>query len=263
MLKKKLPIFAVFIFFVFGLLTYQSIKGEGSFTDFPAYPLRIIERVTSSFVSDVKNIVHSYVLIVGKEEENRDLRDKISKLEQEINTYIEEGKENIRLRQMLQLKSRQRNYIASAEVFARDPTNWFQVMWIDKGAKDGISRDMVAMAPGGPVGKIYQVLDEESNIILLTDVNSAVAVRLQASRVEGILEGRGDNRCYLKYVPKEVDVSIGEILITSGLDGIYPEGLQIGSVSLVEKQKDEVFQLIEAVPVQDLNTVEEVIILKR
>jgi rod shape-determining protein MreC len=122
---------------------------------------------------------------------------------------------------------------------------------------------MVAMAPGGPVGKIYQVLDEESNIILLTDVNSAVAVRLQASRVEGILEGRGDNRCYLKYVPKEVDVSIGEILITSGLDGIYPEGLQIGSVSLVEKQKDEVFQLIEAVPVQDLNTVEEVIILKR
>jgi rod shape-determining protein MreC len=263
MLKKKLLIFAVFVFLIFVLLTYQSIRGKGSFADFPAYPLRIIERVTSSFVSEVKNIVHSYILIVGKEEENRNLRDKISKLEQEINTYIEGDSENKRLRRMLQLKSRQPDYIASAEVFARDPTNWFQVMWIDKGAKDGISRDMVAMAPGGPVGKIYQVLDEESNVILLTDVNSSVAVRLQSSRVEGILEGRGDGRCYLKYVPKEVDVSIGERLITSGLDGIYPEGLQIGYVSLVEKQEDEVFQLIEAVPVQDLNTVEEVVILKR
>ena len=263
MLKKKIIFFAVIIFLVFGLLTYQSIKGEGRFIDFPIHPLRLLEKGMSSLKKSAKNLINSYVLIVGKEEENQKLLDKISGFEQEINKYIEAGKENERLRKILKMKSARPDYIASAEVFARDPTNWFQMLWINKGAKDGITRDMVVVTPVGPVGRIYRVFDEGAHVLLITNVNSSVAVRLQSSRVEGILEGRGDSGCYLKYISKDVDVKAGESIITSGLDGIYPPGLLIAHVSDTEIEGSEIFQQVEAMPAQDLNTVEEVVILKK
>ena len=263
MIKKKLYFFAVFILLVFGFLTYQSLKGEGRFVDFPIYPLRILEQGTSVVTKGITGLIDRYILIVGKEEENRELLERISRLEQEIHQNTEAVLENERLREVLKLKSGRRDYVASAEVFARDPTNWFQMLWINKGANDGIARDMIAVTPAGPVGRIYRVFDTGANIILITDVNSSVAVRLQSSRVEGILEGRGNNRCYLKYISKEVDVKFGEKLITTGLDGLYPEGLLIGYVTDVEREGGEMFQLIEAKPSLDLNAVEEVAILKR
>jgi rod shape-determining protein MreC len=263
MLKKKLVIFAVIILFVFGFLTYQSIRGEGRFIDFPLYPLRILEKGTSSVIRSVEKFFNTYILIVGKEEENRELRQKISELQQDKNRHVEIELENDRLRKILKLMSEKPSYVTAARVFARDPTNWFKILWINKGSDDGIAKDMVAVSPAGPVGKIHRVLNNGANIIMITDVNSSVAVRMQSSRIEGILVGRGGNSCYLKYVSKETEVNVGDRIITSGLDGIYPEGLFIAYVSKVIKEGEDMFQLIEAVPAQDLNAVEEVAILKR
>jgi rod shape-determining protein MreC len=261
--KKRFLIFVVFILFIFSLLTYQSIKGEIRIFELSLYPLRILEQISSAVIKGIRDVFKSYILIVGKEYENRRLIEEINRFKQERNKYIEAKYENERLRRLLELKSKRANYVTAAEVFARDPTNWFQVLWINKGRDDGISRDMIAVTHLGPVGRIHRVFNNRANIILITDVNSSVAVRIQSSRIEGILEGRGDNRCYLKYVPQEAEVKVGERVITSGLDGIYPEGLLIGYVTDVEKKSGELFQLIEVAPAQDLNAVEEVVILKR
>ena len=137
------------------------------------------------------------------------------------------------------------------------------MLWINKGSDDGVAKDMVAVTPLGPVGKIHRIFNDGASIILLTDVNSSVAVRLQSTRVGGILEGKGDGTCSLKYVSKRVEVKVGEKVVTSGLDGIFPEGLLVGNVSGVRKEGDEMFQLISVLPAQDLNTIEEVVILKR
>ena len=153
--------------------------------------------------------------------------------------------------------------ITAAEVFARDPSNWFQVLWINKGTNDGVAGDMVAVTPFGPVGKLHKVFDDAASIILLTDVNSSVAVRLQSTRVVGILEGKGDGTCAMKYVSKRAEVKIGEKIVTTGLDGIFPEGLLVGYVSGITKEEGEMFQEILVLPAQDLNTIEEVAILKR
>ncbi len=263
MLKKKFSIFAFFILLAFAFLTYQSVKGEGRSFDFPLYPLKLIEQASSAVINSTKNVFNTYFMIVGKEEENRLLHDKLIKIMEEKNRYIETGLENERLRKLLQLTSERPDYITSAEVFARDPSNWFQMLWINKGTNDGITRDMVAVTPLGPVGKIHRVFQSGAHIILITDVNSSVAVRLQSSRVEGILEGRGDDRCYLKYISRESEVKVGESVVTSGLEGIYPEGLLIGYVKDVKIDGEEVFQIIEVLPSQTLNTVEEVAILKR
>lgn len=263
MLKKKFSLFAFFVLLVFALLTYQSVRSEGRFLDLPMYPLKMLERGSTTIINSVRNLIYTYIMVVGKEAENKKLIDRLNKAKHEKNMYAEIGLENQRLRKILKLKSERPDYVTSAEVFARDPTNWFQILWINKGIDDGIAKDMVAVTSLGPVGKIHKVFKEGANIILITDINSSVAVRLQSSRIEGILEGRGDNMCTLKYVSRESDVKVGERVVTSGLEGIYPAGLSIGYITDVKKEEEEMFQLIEVAPSQDLNTVEEVAILKR
>jgi rod shape-determining protein MreC len=263
MTKKRLIIFALFLLLVFGLLTFQSIKGESHFINFPLNPLIIVEKGTSAIIHKVSNFFNTYIMIFGKERENRELHEQIDKLTQEKNEFLEDRNENERLRKILKLKKASTDYVVTARVFARDPTNWFQSLWINKGMSSGIAKNMVAMTTIGPVGKVHRVFQEGSNIILITDINSSVAVRLQTSRIEGILEGRGDNSCNLKYISKMADVKVGERLITSGLDGLYPAGLLIGHVTSVKQEGEEMFQVIEVEPAQNLNTLEEVIILKR
>lgn len=264
--KKRAFVSIVFILLIFTLLTYQSIKsGHDIYSafDFFVSSLKILEQGGSSIIRGVKNFFNSYILIAGKEDENRRLMASIKELEQERNKYIEALSENKRLRDLLELKSGRTDYVTSAEVFARDPTNWFQILWINKGIVDGIYKNMVAITPSGLVGKIHRVLRNTANIILITDINSSVAVRFQSHRQEGILEGKGTDRCYLKYIPQEEDIKIGERVITSGVDGIYPEGLQVGYVSKVIKKGYGLFQYIEVTPMQNLNKVEEAAILKK
>lgn len=264
-LKKRFFIFIFFILSIFVVLTYQGVKGspDTSRFDFFNYPLEIFEQGISTFSESIKNFFRSYILIVGKEDENRRLVKQIKKIEQEKTQYLEAKYENERLRLLLKLKSQRADYVAVAEVFAKDPTNWFQILLINKGVNDGISKDMIAVTPLGIVGRILRVFNDSAKIILITDVNSSVAVRIQSSRAKGILEGSGGNRCYLKYVSQDVDVMVGEKIITSGLDGIYPEGIQIGYVTNVKKRAGDFFQVIEVATAQNLNAVEEVAILKR
>ncbi|TNF55927.1 rod shape-determining protein MreC [bacterium] len=262
--KKKSFVFIVFILFIFALLTYQGVKKENNLVPrLSLYPILVLEQGISFIVKKAENVFYTYIFIVGKEEENRVLSEQIKKYELERNQFIESRLENERLRKLLDLKSRRVDYVTSAEVFARDPTNWFQSLWISKGETDGISKDMIAISPLGVVGKVQRALKDSSNILLITNINSVVSVRIQSSRVEGILEGKGDNKCSLKYVPQDVQVSEGERVITSGLDGIYPEGLQVGYVTNVMKKAGEIFSVIEVAMMQDLNAIEEVIILKK
>lgn len=261
--KKRLFLFAVFLLLVFLLLTYQGMKGKKYLPDVPSYPLRLISYAGSFVINRVTDFFHTYILVVGKEEENKRLRERIRMYERAENTYLESERERERLRSLLELKSSVTGRAVVAEVFARDPTNWFQVLWINKGARDGIDRKMIALSSVGPIGRIHTVYDTKASILLLTDVNSSVSVRMQDSRVEGILEGRGGRSCFVKYVQRDVDVKVGERVITSGLDGLYPRGLLAGFVTNVRKEGDELFQEIEVKPAQNLSQIEEVMILGR
>ena len=263
MLRKKYLFFVFFILLLFALLTLQGIKGKSRFIDLPLYPLKLLEQGSTAVINSIKNVFNTYILIVGKEEENRRLTDELNEFKKAENRYLETGLENERLRKILQLKSGRPDYVTSAGVFARDPSNWFQKLWINKGTDDGVERDMVVVTSLGPVGRIHRVFKNGANVMLITDVNSSVAVRLQSSRIEGIMEGRGDDRCYMKYVSKDVEVKPGERVITSGLEGIYPRGMLIGYVTDVKMEGEEIFQLIEVTPAQSLSTLEEVAVLKR
>jgi rod shape-determining protein MreC len=113
------------------------------------------------------------------------------------------------------------------------------------------------------VGKIAEVSTSSSSLLLLTDLNLSVAVRLQGSRREGILSGTGLGKCQLKYIPLEEEVKVGEAVITSGLDSLFPQGIPVGFVSKVDKKGTGLFQNIEVTPSEDNAEVEEIAIIER
>lgn len=261
--RNKFLIFIFVIVIIFALLTYQGIKRQRGISNSLTYPLHLLSGGHSIIISKIGDFWGKYIFIVNKVEENKRLLERIKILEQERNRYIEVENENRRLHRLLELESERHDFITAAKVFARDPGNWFHLLWINKGSRHGISRGMTAVTPGGLVGMVRDVFDNRASIMLITDVNSAVAVRIQDLRDDGILEGRGDNTTYLKYISVDAEVEQGQAVITSGLDGIYPEGIIVGYVKNVRRTDTEFFQDIIVSPAQNLNKVEEVAILGR
>jgi rod shape-determining protein MreC len=122
---------------------------------------------------------------------------------------------------------------------------------------------MIAVTEKGLVGKISEVSGSYSYLLLLSDINFSAAVRIQESRIEGVVSGTGFRKCQLKYIPYEEEVKKNSIIITSGLDQLLPRGIPVGYVSKVNKKDIGFFQEIEVLPFVDLSKIEAVSIIHR
>jgi rod shape-determining protein MreC len=121
---------------------------------------------------------------------------------------------------------------------------------------------MAVVTSEGVVGRVIEVSLHTAKVLLITDPNSAMDVIVQRSRTQGIMEGKVEEVCVLKYVQKNEDVQVGDKVITSGLGGIFPKGLVTGTVTKVERKRPGIFQYIEVTPSVDFSRLEEVLILK-
>jgi rod shape-determining protein MreC len=133
---------------------------------------------------------------------------------------------------------------------------------VNKGEKDGVAKDMAVVTSEGVVGRVIEVSLHTAKVLLMTDPNSAMDVIVQRSRTQGIMEGKVEEVCVLKYVQKNEDVQVGDKVITSGLGGIFPKGLMTGTVTKVERKRPGIFQYIEITPSVDFSRLEEVLILR-
>ena len=132
---------------------------------------------------------------------------------------------------------------------------------MNQGENDGVAKDMAVATSEGVVGRVIEVSRNTAKVLLITDANSAVDVIVQRSRAQGILEGKIEETCILKYVQKSEEVQVGDRVITSGLGGIFPKGLVVGTVTKVDRKRPGIFQYIEVTPAVDLSKLEEVLIL--
>ncbi|MBI4842825.1 MAG: rod shape-determining protein MreC [Nitrospirae bacterium] len=255
MYKNKVVIAIFFVILIASSFAFRNII-SGRVEDASIYPLIVIEESASKVSGFFRR------LLFAPDSEGK-LREKLGELARDRTSCVEAELENARLREALQLKSERPDYFTAAEVFARDHSNWFQTLWIDKGFNDGVKKDMIAATRSGVIGRTHKVLGDRASIVLISDVNSAVAVRLQASRAEGILEGRGGRTCYLKYIPSDVKVETGDAVISSGLDGLFPDGLLLGYVADIVSSDAGIFHVIEVKPAQELDVIEEVSLLGR
>jgi rod shape-determining protein MreC len=250
----------LFVILSLSLMTYQSNRKHLLPFSFLNGVLNRLDEVRTS-AEDFVSSPFKRMLI--REEENTKLKTEISRMLAEEQEWREAVLENRRLRELLSLKEKERRYVTTARVIARNMEQWSNTVVLDKGLSDGVEKDMIAVTNTGLAGKISGVSRSYSYLLFLSDINFSAAARLQQSRIEGIISGTGFRRCQLKYVPYEEEVKKGDIVITSGLDLLFPPGIPIGYVSNVNKKDIGMFQDIEVIPFTDDAKIEFVSIIRR
>lgn len=260
MSKKNILLFLLVLLISFILMTYQGKKGQLFF--FGNFINNILNASHALAKSVADSLTSPFKKLALRDEDNKLLRKRIDELLIERAKYQEAVLENKRLIELLKLRENQQHHISAARVISRGSDQWSHTLVLDKGLKDGVSKDMSAITPKGFAGKIFNVTESYAKLLLLTDINFSAAVRLQESRKEGIISGTGTKKVVLKYIPYEEEIKTGDIVITSGLDRLFPPGIPVGFISKADKQGTGHFQYIEVTPYVDGSKVEEVLIIK-
>lgn len=258
--RKALSILFLFIL-LFWLVTFQVKNGRFTFMEKPVLAISgFFERIISWPFTTVVSIGKGYILLVGTQQENQRIRTENERLRLENGVMNELLHENERLRDALDFKRTYPPPAVMAQVIGKQSSPVSSTITLNKGADHGIRKDMAVITSQGVVGKVQTVLPGTAKVLLLTDPGSTLAVRVMRNREEGLLEGKLVN-CSLKYISYYVDIQEGDLLITSGLDGIYPKGLAVARVIKVSKQEANAFQTVVAEPAVRLSRLEEALVL--
>lgn len=190
------------------------------------------------------------------------LEERAGFLAAEVARLREVEEENRRLRALLGLREREGRRGVVARVIGRDILHWNQSILIDRGGADGVVREAAVVSAEGLVGKVIEVAPRLSRVLLIIDSASGVGGVIQGSRQTGIVEGTPDGGCLMKYLPRRVEISPGETVVTSGLGGVYPPGLLIGTITAVRPERDGIYQNADLEPAARFDRLEWVMVLK-
>ncbi len=212
---------------------------------------------TTHFFSEIWEHYFSLIAVV---DDNARMREELQQSAAIRHKYEEAMQANERLRRLLALGQEMQRPVIAAQVIGKDPSPWFQTILIDKGAKDGVNIGMPVVAPQGVVGLVVESIGHYAKVMLITDPNSAVDAVVQASRARGIIKGGTSGFCVLNFIMHKHEIQVGDAVISSGMDGVFPKGFPIGSVTEVNKDSG-VFQEITVTPFVDFERLEEVVIV--
>jgi rod shape-determining protein MreC len=210
----------------------------------------------------VKQLWLGYINLVGVRRQSAELQRQLEEYRQREVRFQEAQQALTRLEALLDLKRQVALPVIGARVIAYDPSLWSRSAIIDQGKVQGVKEGLPVLAPQGIVGRVVEVYPEYSKTMLIVDRQSAADAMIQRTRVRGILKGKGGNRCSLEFVPKNADVQVGDLVLASGLVGLYPKGLVFGKVTAANKKNPGVFQEIEVTSSADLSALEEVLVVK-
>ena len=209
-----------------------------------------------------KQLWLGYFYLIGVRRQNAELQRQLEEYKQREVHFQEAEQALTRLETLLDLKRQVALPVIGARVIAYDPTLWSRAAIINQGKAQGVKEGLPVLAPQGIVGRIVGVYPEYSKVMLIVDRKSSADAMVQRTRIRGMLKGKGGNRCSLEFVPKSADVQVGDLVLASGLVGLYPKGLVFGKVTAANKKNPGVFQEIEVSPNVDLSTLEEVLVVK-
>jgi rod shape-determining protein MreC len=224
--------------------------------------MRPLQSLTATVIQAVAGSWRTYVALIGANKENERLRRRIVELEQEAVRLSEVEQTDKRLEALLNLRSSLDCDVEVAQIIGRDPLPWFSTMTIDKGEADGVHKNAAVLSAFGVVGQIMATGTHSARVLLITDHNSGVDAVVQRSRARGIVEGALDGGCVMKYLKRGEDVEVGDRVVTSGLDGIFPKGIIVGEVTRVTRGNRGLLQVAEIKPTVPLDRIEEVLVAR-
>jgi rod shape-determining protein MreC len=220
-----------------------------------------VQKVVWGVIDGIGSIWRGYFYLVGLEKENQILKKELQELRLQMNRYREADLANQRLRALLNFKKSIATPLLPAQLVAFDPSGWFQTILIDKGRNDGVVKDMAVVSAEGLVGRVIGASNHHAKVLLILDGNSAVDAFIQRSRARGVLVGLGRELCILKYVQRNEDVQVGDKVISSGMGGVFPKGLLVGTVQEVVRGSSGLFQRVEVEPAVNFSRLEEVMVV--
>jgi rod shape-determining protein MreC len=218
------------------------------------------ELITRS-VRFARGIWGHYFFLVSVSEQNDDLKKTLNYAIEKNNQWHEFELANIRLRNLLKFQKSLANRVVAAEVIGKDPSAWFKTVIIDKGKADGLQKGLPVVLPQGIAGQVIEVSDHYSKVMLIIDRNSAVDALVQRSRARGIIKGASADKCRFEFVLRKNDVQLGDTVVASGFDGVYPKGLRIGQISDLSERNSDIFYEITVTPFVDYEKLEEVLVI--
>lgn len=263
---NRIKIFWIWALLIFIALFFISANLGGKRSWDPSEQL-VIEIIAplQIFINETINLTErvwlKYFGLINTHNENIRMKKELDSLKIENYLYQEMLAANQRLQQLLQFRNMSDQPVIAAQVIGRDPTGWFQSVIIDKGKNSGIKLNMPVVNAEGVVGKLVSVSDNYSKVLLIIDQNSSVDCIIQRSRDDGILKGLSSGVCKLDYVLKSSDVHVGDVVVTSGLGGIFPKGIPVGEVTDVEDPPGELFKDVRIRPAVDFSKLEELLII--
>lgn len=249
--KNLIPALVVITLLVFLSLSILSLRRPA--LDISKEPLSLIAWLQR----EVGGIIFYHHNLV----ENIRLRQEVDLLRYKLSGLNEIYLENSRLKNNLSFKQNSPLKFICARVIARSPDNWSSGLIIDKGASSGIKKGMAVITYLGLAGRIVETTNLTSKVMLLSDPNLGVSSLVQRTRQEGLVCGTLGNNLLMKYLPEDADIKLEDVIVSSGLNDIYPKGLLIGKVIDIGKEFSGLSRYAIIKPVVSLSNIEEVLII--
>jgi rod shape-determining protein MreC len=212
--------------------------------------------------SGVAGLWARYADLRAVEVENRRLRAQVGTLTLEARQAEEARQEARRLRDLLALREEAGDdAVVAAQVLAHGASGTARTLLIGAGSRDGVAANQPVVSPRGVVGRVIETAPGVAKVQSILDPNSGVAAILQRTRVQGVLVGEGRETCRMDFVSEGAGVEVGDVVVTSGLDEIYPKGRILGVVAAVGEAQG-LTRYVQVRPEVDLQRLEEVLVLR-
>jgi rod shape-determining protein MreC len=221
-----------------------------------------IQRTGAWMISGIRDGWGGYVALRHARQENEGLNAELNQLKIQNAELESRAREADRLANLLHFRQAHAEVpMLAARVIGASPDSTSLILYIDRGSRNGIHRDMGVITPDGVVGKILAVYPDASQVLLLNDRESGVGAMLASTRTQGAVKGEGGPQLSMNYVSKEEKVSVGQAIVTSGEDRIFPKDLPVGTVVEARADRKSPFMQIVVKPAAHLDRLEEVLVL--
>src|SRR5262245_60476161 len=219
-----------------------------------------VQRGVTSGVGGVRRVWDGYIGLRHVKAENDELKKQLADSQIALQAHRALADRARGLEKLLELRDRVTLQTTAAEIIGASASPEFRTVTIDKGTGDGLRQDMAIISPAGVVGRVVIPSARSAKVQLLIDRNAAAGALVERSRAQGVVVGAGEDRLRLENVPETADIVAGDIVVSSGIEGIYPKGFVIGTIEAVEKS-GPAYKRITVKPAVDFSGLEEVLVV--
>jgi rod shape-determining protein MreC len=219
-----------------------------------------VQRFASGGTGSIRQLWNGYIYLKGVRQENERLKRELGEVQIQLQQERAEAERTRQLERLLGFQSQLAVKTVPTIVIGAGASPDSRTVTIDRGTKAGVRAEMAVVAPTGVVGRVVTPTGHASKVQLLVDRNAGAGALVQRSRAQGIILGTGEDLLRMNYVSDVADVKVGDVVVTSGIDGIYPRGFTIGTIENVERGNG-LYKVVRVRPSVDFNRLEEVLVV--